>query len=69
MAQNDLLHYKFGNIIRGTENMIDPLTGQVYSVNTGFYQYRGDGYHSYGGSIADQLNVNWHKLKPFYYRT
>ncbi len=67
MAQNDHLQQNFDNIISGLQDMIDPLTGQVHTVNTGFYQYWNDGYHSYGGSIGDQPKANWHKLEPLYY--
>lgn len=68
IAENDRSQYTFGNIIRGTEDMIDPLTGQVYTVNTGSFQYWGDGYRSYSGSMADQPKLNWHKLEPLDYR-
>ena len=63
-AEFDRVNYAVGNAIRGTQDMYDPWTGQVYNVDIGAYQYWGDGSRAYGGSFWDSPKLSWHKLEP-----
>jgi hypothetical protein len=63
IAAFDSLQEDFRNIINGRQNMVDPMSGKVYNVETGYNAYwAGDGY-IYGTQNYDRSpKIGLHKL-------